>query len=57
MIGHIPAQEFLKGGKPTSIAEDVRKLVLAEREKNPIDSSQSRRDEDWSFLNSRVVGH
>ncbi|MGD0088938.1 MAG: hypothetical protein ABSE73_03390 [Planctomycetota bacterium] len=54
--GHVPVQEFFKNAKPTSIAEDVRQVILREREKTILDPGRARREEDWTFLANRVVG-
>lgn len=50
------ANDFFKNSEPVTISEDVRKELAEERRKQIIDTYRLRMQEDWSFLNSQVVG-
>jgi hypothetical protein len=50
------ADDFFLNAQPTTIAEDVRRKVIAEREKNPLDTTAHREMVAWSHLANQLVG-
>lgn len=52
----LPVGEFLRDGKPSPIASEVRDQLESKRRATALDDAILRQQEDWSFLAKQVVG-
>jgi hypothetical protein len=53
---YLRVDDFFKSPRKTTIAEDVRKQVIQERENTILNLTMLRQQEDWSFLSGKIVG-
>jgi hypothetical protein len=53
---YVRADEFFRGARKTSIAEDVKQDTLQEQNRTVLDMSLLRRQEDWSLLANKTFG-
>lgn len=52
---YVRADEFFRGARKTSIAEDVKAETFQEQNRTVLDMSLLRRQEDWSLLANKCA--